>query len=78
MGLFLKQDEQRSQLQERLAAELRERAAKTSQGEGEAFDAERDSTYLKNTKTTTSLAWVWVLIALAIIGLIVWLVVSTV
>lgn len=73
MALFVRQNEERSKLQERLAAELQERAKQRSNGDAGAFDAEKDSAYLKDTKNTTSLAWVWVTIVIFVIGLIVWL-----
>lgn len=73
MALFIRQNEDRSRLQERLSAELQERAKKNSATEGKVFDAEKDSTYLDGTKNTSSLAWVWALIVLFAIGLIVWL-----
>lgn len=76
MGLYLRQQETRSELQEKLAAELQERAKQKAQPFDQP-DGVMDSAYLKATKETTSLAWVWVLIALAAIGIVVWLIVST-
>lgn len=76
MGLYLRQQETRSELQNKLAAELQERAKQKPQPFDKP-DGVTDSAYLKGTKETTSLAWVWVLIALAIIGLVIWLIVST-
>lgn len=76
MSLYVKQDNTRSQLQEKLAAELQERNKKKSL-ETEIPDGVSDSAYLKNTKTTTSLAWVWILIVIAIIVLAIWLIVSS-
>lgn len=76
MGLYLRQQETRSELQNKLAAELQERAKQKAQPFDKP-DGVTDSAYLKGTKETTSLAWVWVLIALAVIGLVVWLIVST-
>lgn len=76
MALFIRQNEERSKLQERLAAELQERAKRNSNQTGDAFDAEKDSAYLNGTKTTTSLAWAWVLILIAAVGIVVWLIIS--
>jgi hypothetical protein len=76
MSLYLKQSETRSQLQDKLAKELQERAKKKAI-ETEQPDGITDSAYLKDTKSTTSLAWVWVLIGIAIIAIAVWLLVST-
>lgn len=76
MSLYLKQSETRSQLQDKLAKELQERA-KNKAIETDQPDGVTDSAYLKDTKSTTSLAWVWVLIGIAIIAIAVWLLVST-
>lgn len=76
MSLYLKQNETRSQLQDKLAKELQERAKEKAKTFDQP-DGVTDSAYLKNTKQTTSLAWVWVLIVLAIIGIAVWLIAST-
>jgi hypothetical protein len=75
MALFIKQNDNRSQLQERLAAELQERA-KLKAAKSDLPDGVTDSQYLKDTKETTSLMWLWILIAL-IIGGIIWLVFKT-
>ena len=74
MALFVRQDENRSELQQRLATELQERA-KTKAKEADLPDGIDDSAFIKNTKETSSLAWVWAVIAIlgaaAIIGLII-------
>ena len=77
MSLYLKQNETRSQLQEKLAKELQERAKQKSL-ETELPDGVNDSAYIKDTKQTTSLAWVWMLIGVAIVGIAVWLVIATI
>ena len=77
MGLYINKQEVRSELQERVAAELRAKANSTSFTEDDKKplnDAE-DFAYMKGTKKTTSLAWVWIVIALAIIGAAIWLIV---
>lgn len=72
MALFIRQSEDRSKLQERLAAELRERAKTRAEIDDKLPDGVNDSEYLKGTKTTTSLAWVWILlIVLAFIAVFV-------
>jgi hypothetical protein len=74
MALFVNQNSNRSKLQEKLAAELQEKAKRRAELENnERPDGVDDSAYLKNTKQTTSLAWAWVLIGLFVIGLIVYL-----
>ena len=63
MALFIRQDENRSKLQERLAAELREKAK--ARAETETPDGVNDSQYLKGTKQTTGLAGVWIAVIVA-------------
>lgn len=76
MALYLKQNETRSQLQERLAKELQDRAKQRAQLQDRP-DGVVDTAYIKGTKQTTSLAWVWALIALAVVGLIIFLIVAS-
>lgn len=73
----MKQSDTRSQLQDKLAKELQDRA-KQKALETELPDGVTDSAYLKGTKSTSSLAWVWVVIVLAVIVLAIWLLVSTI
>lgn len=77
MSLHMKQSDTRSQLQDKLAKELQDRA-KQKALETELPDGVTDSAYLKGTKSTSSLAWVWVVIVLAVIVLAIWLLVSTI
>lgn len=72
MALFVRQTEDRSKLQERLAAELQEKAKAKALRENQGSDIE-DSEYLKNTKSTTSLAGIWVAIVLIFLAIVVWL-----
>ncbi len=72
MALFIQQNDDRSKLQERLAAELREKA-KQRAALNDRPDGVDDSQYLKGTKQTTSLAWAWIAIVVIAIGCIVWL-----
>lgn len=76
MALYLKQQNTRSELQEKLAKDLQERA-KTKPQPFDQPDGVEDSAYVKHTKQTTSLAWVWAVIFVAIIVLIIWLIVAT-
>lgn len=70
MGQYLKQRDQRSELQQRLDAELRAKAAERLKSEGERPDGVDDSAYIEHTKVTTSLDWVWLLIGIATLGVI--------
>ena len=76
MALYMKQNEQRSELQDRIAAELQEKAKRNSQLQDRP-DGVDDAAYMKNTKQTTSLAWVWLLIGIAIVALVIWLLITT-
>lgn len=68
MALFIQQNDGRSKLQERLAQELSEKAKKRAQAEADLPDGVEDSKYIQDTKTTTSLAWVWVVIIIFVIA----------
>jgi type VI protein secretion system component VasF len=74
MALFIKQDEQRSELQKRISAELQEKSKERSKL-ADRPDGVDDSEYIKGTRVTTSLAWVWILIVAAVIGIAIWLMV---
>ncbi len=62
MGLYINQKEARTELQERIAADLRAKAEAKSKDENDRPDGVDDSAYIKGTKQTTSLAWVWLVI----------------
>jgi len=74
MALYVKQQEQRSQLQDKLAAELQERAK--LKAAGELPDGVEDSRYIENTRQTSRLAWLWGIVALAAVGAVIWLVIQ--
>ena len=80
MGIIVNNQQERSQLQERIAAELREKQLRQSREdkdlEPKGFDP-KDSEYMKDFKPTTTLSWAWLLIMLAIIGVIVAIIVVT-
>lgn len=73
MALFMNQNNERSELQKRIAAELSEKAKKRDELEKhDRPDGVTDSNYLKDTKTTSNLMWVWMFIAgFVIVGTIV-------
>ncbi len=82
MGRYIQQSQTRSELQQRIAAELRAKAAakaKDEGGEGGGYYDERDgvndSEYIKGTKQTTSLAWAWALIFFLAIGAFIYFVI---
>jgi len=74
MGRYLQQNESRSELQQRIDAELRAKSAAKAKVEGieltgshTAPDGVEDSEYIKGSKETTTLAPVWALIVIGII-----------
>ena len=71
MGIIVsKNNEENSKLNQRITADLRERANKTTLGEDP--DLVEDSDYAKDLKKTGKYTWVWiVLVVLAIISLVV-------
>lgn len=71
MSLFISQDENRTELQKRLNTELQARA-KTRVLMDDP-DGVEDSAYLKGTKKTTTLSWIWILIVLASVGIAAWI-----
>lgn len=76
MGQYLNQRDNRSELQQRLDAELRAKAAARKEADSDRPDGVSDSAYIEHTKVTTSLDWAWVLIGiigLAVIGYFIYL-----
>lgn len=66
MGLFIRQDDNRSELQRRLAAELNEKARKRAELENQPLpDGVDDSAYIKDTQSTSKFAWIWILFIVA-------------
>jgi len=74
MALFINQDDQRTELQKKLVAELQDKAKKRDNILTD-HDGVEDSRYIENTKKTTSLAWVWILIVIAVIAVIIRLII---
>lgn len=72
MGLFLKQDDQRSELQKRIAAELNRKAGEKHKMENRP-DGVDDSNFVKNTASTSKIAWFWILLVVVVIIFIIWL-----
>lgn len=66
MALFIRQTEDRSKLQERLSAELQERAKRT-QLKTDTSDKLEDSSFLRGTKTSSRMLWVWLLMFASIL-----------
>jgi hypothetical protein len=78
MALFVQQNDNRSKLQEQVAAELQEKLKKRAEIDKTLPDGITDSAYLKGTKQTTSLAWVWIAIVIfAITAMVFFIVLSS-
>ncbi|HET8884501.1 MAG TPA: hypothetical protein VFM68_03445 [Candidatus Saccharimonadales bacterium] len=79
MGLFIRQDDNRSELQRRLTAELTEKAKKKRELDNKPLpDGVKDSTFINDTQATGKFAWLWILlIALAIVAVIVFIFVTS-
>lgn len=68
MGIIVNKNDDKSKLNQRITADLRERAVRASKASDP--DLVEDSDYTKNMKKTGSFAWIWiVLIVLALISL---------
>ncbi len=76
MALFVRQDENRSELQQRLATELQDRARKKAE-EAELPDGVTDSQYIKGTKVGSSLLGVWLAIGVLVVAVAVFLIVKS-
>lgn len=75
MALFVRQDENRSELQQRLATELQARARDKAK-QAEQPDGVEDSQYIQGTKQTTSLAWLWGIVVILAIAVVIFLMIK--
>lgn len=67
MGIIFNQQDNRSELQKRIAAELSDKAKKKEASKHERPDGVDDSAYIEGTRQTTSLAWIWIVIIAAVV-----------
>ncbi|HUO61999.1 MAG TPA: hypothetical protein VMT96_00925 [Candidatus Bathyarchaeia archaeon] len=68
MGIIVNQQDNRSELQKKIAAELSEKAKKKHDPSGELPDGVDDSAFIEGTTVTSNHAWVWaVVIAIVIV-----------
>lgn len=79
MGRYIEQTEGQSELQQRIAAELKAKAAARAKQEGEqaegyhkAPDGVEDAAYMRGTKRTTTLAPVWAIIFFLAVGVFIY------
>jgi len=77
MALFVRQDENRTELQKRLATELQDRARKKAE-EADLPDGVDDSQFIKNTSQHSSaLIGVWLAVGALVIAAAIFLIVQT-
>lgn len=70
MGLFINQDNKRTDLQNKLAAELQDKARQRTKL-ADLPDGVESSQYIKGTKQTTKFVWLWILIIVLFLFIIV-------
>lgn len=76
MALFIRQDENRSEIQTRIAAELQEKARNKAR-EDEVPDGVNDSAYIKGTTQTSRHAWIWIVLGVLIVGAIIFFIIRS-
>lgn len=79
MGLYVRQDEQRSKLQEKIAADLRAKAAERSKTdiEGPKYDGEKDASIVEDTHHSSPLLAVWLALGVATVAAVIYLIVRS-
>ena len=78
MGLYIKRDEERSKIQEKIAADLRAKSMQNSALDPEPItDLADQSNYMDCTKTSSSLLGVWIVLGIAGIATILYLVIKS-
>lgn len=81
MSIIYNNTEEKSELQRRITAELREKQLRAEAGEGNHGKHRHEyapgTEYQKDLKTTTSLAWAWALILIAAVALVIYAIVIT-
>lgn len=78
MGLYIKRDEERSKIQEKIAADLRAKSMqKSALGSEPITDLADQSNYMDGTKTSSGLLGVWIVLGVAGIATILYLVIRS-
>lgn len=81
MGLYVKDDIEKSDLQQRIADSLRDKQKNTLDDDDRfkpkkpAKQADLDGAFLRGTKSTSPLTAVWIAILFATLGVSIWLIV---
>lgn len=79
MGLYVRQDEQRTKLQEKIAADLRAKAAEKAKSEieGPKYDGAEDAGIVQDTHASSPLLGVWLAIGVVTVGVVIYLIVRS-
>ncbi|NLA42849.1 hypothetical protein GX865_01650 [Candidatus Saccharibacteria bacterium] len=78
MGLYVRKNEQRSKLQERIASEMREKAKRDSDiNNPPVIDGVDDSGFMEGTKSSSSLLGVWLVLLVFGVGVVILLIVRS-
>jgi hypothetical protein len=77
MSLFMNQNGNRTELQERIAKDLQDKARRKA-AEGDRPDGVEDSAFVKNTEKTSWTAGLWITVSIiAVIGFIILVIVAS-
>lgn len=71
MALFLGQQDKRSELQEKIAADLRVKMQQSKLREDAMIDGVEDTKYLEDTKTIPATTWAWLILAIIMAGVVI-------
>lgn len=74
MALFVNKNDNRSELQRRIEAEIREKAKNKPQMDFDEHDGVEDSAFVDGTKQTSSILWAWILVIILGIGAVAFLI----
>lgn len=79
MGLYVRQDEKRTELQEKIAADLRAKAAERAKAdiEGPQYDGERDASIVEDTHKASPLLALWLVLGAATVAVVIYLIVRS-
>lgn len=81
MGLYVRRDEQRSKLQEKIAADLRSKAAERAKLdmdiEGPQYDGEADAGIVQDTHKSSPLLGVWLGIGVATVAVVIYVIIQS-
>lgn len=67
MGIIVNQQDNRTELQKKIAAELTDKAKKKHDPAAELPDGVEDSAYIEGTQHTGKFAWLWIVLVVVIV-----------